>query len=71
MFIGTVRGKPKYFPEISDFPYAHTLAPEARAYLEASLNEKIDAYWRQKRYIAILMGKKDAIAKKVAARRAA
>ena len=42
MFIGYVRGKKKFFPQIEDFPYAKTLSPEAYNELKRSPDEKIE-----------------------------
>lgn len=59
MFVGYVRGKKKLFPQIEDFPYAKTLSPEAYNELKRSLDEKIEKYFKQKKFIAMLMAQKN------------
>ena len=54
----------KYFAEITDFPYANTLAPSAYEELKAHLEQKIQNYYKQQKFIAMMMAKKD---KKLAA----
>lgn len=49
---------PKVIMEISDYPYAKDLSPEAYEHLKATCDEKVQKYLRQKRYIARLMAKK-------------
>lgn len=66
MIIGKRRGKIVYFPEITDFPNADSLAPAARAELEARLNADIEAYYRYRRFIMILMARKAKADKKAA-----
>ena len=59
MFVGYVRGKEKLFPQIEDFPYAKSLSPEAYNELKRSLDEKIENYFKQKKFIAMLMARKN------------
>lgn len=51
--------KTKYFAEITDFPYANTLSAESYNHLKTTLEEKIENYYKQQRYIAILMARKN------------
>lgn len=66
MIIVNVNGRNKYFPEITDFPYASTLAPEAQKNLKSELELKLEKFYRQRKYIAMMLAKKDKISKKAA-----
>ena len=59
MLIVQVRGKDKYFPEITDFPYAHQLSAESYQHLKSSLEKDIENYYKQRKYILMLMAKKN------------
>lgn len=59
MIIDRIGRKVKYFAEPSDFPSIDTLAPEARAELIAHLADKYEKFLRQKKFIAMLMAKKE------------
>lgn len=59
MIIDRIGRKVKYFAEPADFPYLNTLAPEARAELVAHLADKYEKFLRQKKFIAMLMAKKE------------
>lgn len=59
MFVGYVRGKKKLFPQIEDFPYAKSLSPEAYADLKQRLDTDIENYFKQKKFIAMLMARKN------------
>ena len=50
----------KYFAEIDDFPYAKSsLTPEAYNELKNHLEEKLENYYKQQRYIAMMLEKKE------------
>ena len=57
MIIDHIGRKVKYFSEPSDFPYLHTLAPEAQKELIDSLAEDYEKFRRQKAFIAKLLAK--------------
>ena len=59
MLIVQVRGKDKYFPEIEDFPYAKSLSKESYQHLKSSLEKDIENYYKQRKYILMLMAKKN------------
>lgn len=63
MIIEHRRGKPVYFAEVSDFPYFNTLSAEAQADLREHLETKLENFYKQKRFIAMCMSKRDALAK--------
>lgn len=57
MIIEKRRGKDVYFPELKDFPYAHTLSPWAQEELKRHLADKLEKFYKQKRYIAMCIAK--------------
>lgn len=59
MLVVKVRGRNKYFPEIEDFPHANLLSKEAFTHLKNSLEKDIENYYKQRKYILMLMAKKN------------
>ena len=52
-------GRTKCFAEIEDFPYANTLSVDAYNSLKADLELKIEKYYKQRKFIAMMLAKKD------------
>ncbi len=66
------KGKPDlYFAEVKDFPYFHTLSAEAQEELKNHLAEKLENYYKQRKYIAMLMSRRDADVRRMAKKKAA
>ena len=57
MIIEKRRGKPVYFAEVSDFQYFNTLSAEAQVELKEHLEDKLEKFYKQKRYIAMCIAK--------------
>lgn len=54
----------RYFAEIEDFPYANSLSTEVYEHLKSQLELKLENYYKQQKFIAMMMAQKD---KKLAA----